>query len=93
MEAECIAAAPQRPRLGAGGHAQELGDRVSVSGRRSERDEPGIRGEVIVHIFGFWVVVGFVREQKDGGRAKDKSMAQVPAEHVLEGLGAVLALP
>lgn len=45
------------------------------------------------HGISLGVVVGFVGEEKDGWRAEDKAVAQVPAEQLLEGLGAVLALP
>lgn len=45
------------------------------------------------HGISLGVVVGFVGEEKDGWRAEDKAVAQVPSEQLLEGLGAVLALP
>ena len=42
---------------------------------------------------GFWVVVGFMGEEEDLRRGENEAAREVPAEQVLEGLGAVLALP
>ena len=93
MEAEGVVAAPGGPLMRAGGDAEELGDGVGVPGRGGERDEPGIGGEVVGHSVGLGGVVGFVGEEKDGGRAVDKAVPQVPGEEILQGLGGVLALP
>ena len=93
MDAESIAAAPGGPGLRAGGHSEELGDGVGVPSRGGERDEPGVGGQVVGHGISLGVVVGFVGEEEDGWRGKNKTMAQMPAEDLLEGLRAVLALP
>ena len=93
VDAEGVVAAPGGPLLWAGGDAEELGDGVGVPGRGSERDEPGFGEEVVGHGISGRVVVGFVGEEEDGGRAVDKAVAEVPGEEILEGLGAVLSLP
>jgi hypothetical protein len=93
MDVEGVVAAPGGPLMRAGGNAEEFGDGVGVSGRGCERDEPGVGWEVLGHGIGLLVVVGFVGEEENGGGAVDKAVAQVPTEKLLEGLGAVLALP